>query len=652
MGSLKSKIFTIVTAIFMIAFLGCENSLLRTDLYDGKGEVINVGNGVGSVVLPSGNGFESGKIYKLTKDITIDFKSIVIPKDVAVTIDLNGFVIDRFDRGLETCTSVFVNEGTLTIIDSNPNAVHKYKWIKDTPVEYKQHVLHWDEKAGGEGVEGGVNLNGGAIVGGEALHSSARFGGAILNRGKLYLKSGNIVGNISNSGGGGVYVAKGATFVMDGGQILGNRTYQSARGGGVFVDNGGTFIFKGGKIDENYALSGGGIFVNDGAIFEMYGGSVSKNEVHAEFNNGGKGGGIDGESRIIKSEDDFVLGTPRKISVFGGEVRDNISAFHGGGIAIGYSETVLKNVTVSGNRSLGGNGGGIHIDSQLKNVKLENVSVLNNISEASTIYEDSLRSGNGGGIHVRTAIYHDAQLDLVNCTIRGNEAERYGGGLFADVSTAVIMKGGVVESNVAGAVGGGVVFFQENRFMQEGGVIRKNQAQRCGGIYSFLSECDLNGEISENRATDDYGGMLLVGGVAMLRESCNITKNTSEGIIGGVVARPSSGSEAEPAEPAVLYFAGGAVGGNLGYSSNKPNNLVDVVVDASGLLLEKGGFGTLFFTNGGIAQGEGFQSGYFGSNITQTNGDGILPADVQWINNPGDNPLFPVDLFPVKAVRP
>ena len=171
--------------------------------------------------------------------------------DVAfdLVIDLNGYVLKM--------TGIKVENGAhLTIIDSRPDAVHKF-----TSNANGLWVL--DEQNGTKIVKGGV------IYGGSAEK------------------------------GGGVYVAGGGTFTMTGGNIVGCMATASAtfhaRGGGVFVADRGTFNMSGGSITGCTTVGvysyGGGIY-NEGTM--TLSGTAEIRDCHAKHSSGGDafGGGI------------------------------------------------------------------------------------------------------------------------------------------------------------------------------------------------------------------------------------------------------------------------------------------------------------------------------------------------------------------------
>ncbi|MBS1478805.1 MAG: hypothetical protein HP025_06730, partial [Angelakisella sp.] len=191
-------------------------------------------------------------VIRLTGDIGITAYMTV---QRAVTIDLNGHLLKTTDEG-SNLIHVTPN-GELTLIDSNPNAVHKFD---------KSNAL-WKlaaEDAAGENI---VVIKGGAITGG-----SYYTGGGIYVRkgGTLLMRGGNIVGCTAREGGG-IYVEDGGRFEMSAGTITGcvaqTANNDDTRGGGLC--NFGTTVLSGtaairdcrailSDVDHGYA--GGGLY--------------------------------------------------------------------------------------------------------------------------------------------------------------------------------------------------------------------------------------------------------------------------------------------------------------------------------------------------------------------------------------------------------
>jgi hypothetical protein len=115
----------------------------------------------------------------------------------------------------------------------------------------------------------GVNDNNCALI---VVNDGGTFNMGRLNMGDNIVITGNKNNNGDDleSSGGGVYVAKGAKYFMNGGTITGNTAYY---GGGVCVC-GGTFTMLDGIITDNTAVEGGGVYVNsdyDNGMAGIYG---------------------------------------------------------------------------------------------------------------------------------------------------------------------------------------------------------------------------------------------------------------------------------------------------------------------------------------------------------------------------------------------
>lgn len=160
---------------------------------------------------------------QLTGNIDIS-STLVVTKDV--TLDLNGHVLKMTGKG----SVIHVKSGTLTLVDSNPSAEHKFT------NDGNDKPWRLDETAGAEKVKGGV------ITGGT---------------GSTYKYNNDIGQIVYNDCGGGVFVAPGASFIMEGGNIVGCSAGKS--GGGVKVTNDGDFKMSGGTISGCTAGGGGGI---------------------------------------------------------------------------------------------------------------------------------------------------------------------------------------------------------------------------------------------------------------------------------------------------------------------------------------------------------------------------------------------------------
>ena len=178
-------------------------------------------------------------VIRLTGDIEITaFMAVSRP----VTIDLNGHLLKTTSKG-SNLIHVIPN-GELTLIDSNPNAVHKFSVEEATGL--------WKQDAAGTKV-----IKGGAITGGTGT------------------------GEAGNTCGGGIYVRKGGTLLMRGGNIVG---CTAREGGGVHVEAGGRFKMSAGTITgctagQEEGKTANGVFIAAGGRFTQSPGAQITGEV-------------------------------------------------------------------------------------------------------------------------------------------------------------------------------------------------------------------------------------------------------------------------------------------------------------------------------------------------------------------------------------
>ena len=206
---------------------------------------------------------QNGGTITLTKDISYSGSqgALVVPSGKTVTLDLNGYKIDRQLMSATKKGSVIQVKGTLIINDS---------------------------KGGGIITGGYVDREKDKYDGGGGLY--------IYSGGKVTLNSGSIYGNKSYGKGPGVCICPGAEMTMNGGSISYNVNTKLDSAGGVYVQGsssggGAVFTMYDGEISHNIGGHGGGVYV-DGensaskAVFYLHGGMICYNEAN------GWGGGV------------------------------------------------------------------------------------------------------------------------------------------------------------------------------------------------------------------------------------------------------------------------------------------------------------------------------------------------------------------------
>lgn len=227
---------------------------------------------------------------------------LVIQGDV--TLDLNGFVLQHENRDANDSV-IKIESGTLTLVDSNPDAIHKF-------VKEATGLWTLNENAGTKIVKGGVITGG---IGREHSFSS-------------------VYGSISENGGGGVFINQDASFVMEGSNIVGcSAVGEHNTAGGVLVARSASFVMKAGKIAGCTAARGGGVYVADRdgdyalGSFTMNGGTIEWCVAYgsAAYDDGGG----------VNNLGSFTMN--------GGTIRNCTAAYgYGGGISS------LRNITICG----------------------------------------------------------------------------------------------------------------------------------------------------------------------------------------------------------------------------------------------------------------------------------------------------------------
>ena len=182
--------------------------------------------------------------------------------------------------------------------------------------------------------------------------------------GVLTLKNCQIKENYGTVAGGGIYLDKGVTATMDGGEISGNHVINptsQTNGGGIAV--GGTFTLNSGKISDNIKDGqwNGGAAASVSGTFTMNGGEVSGNIDTCTAGNA--------ENRTIGGGAFYVLGGTLNIN--GGTITNNTS-HRGGAIAFHYGPYNRGTVHITGGKIVGnyvtgGEGGAINMTSARKN---------------------------------------------------------------------------------------------------------------------------------------------------------------------------------------------------------------------------------------------------------------------------------------------
>ena len=262
----------------------------------------------------------------------------------------------------------------------------------------------------------------------DGKEGSDRADSMIRVNGTLVMEEGTTLQNNVNTDnwykeGGGVYVASGGNFVMNGGRIVG---CQSGFGGGVGVF--GIFEMNGGEISGNTAAhksgkredsSGGGVGIGNNGIMYMNGGEISGNTA-TYF-----GGGISLGDYYVR----YVDNAYPKLYMNGGRIAGNTSGNCGGGIFVqanGYAR--VSRGIIEGNRSRSGlyGGGAVYV-----NGGYQSIGYRNGLLELTDVEISGNHSGYYGGALAacptsNSRIYmKDGSVIYGNYDYRGNADEIY-----------------------------------------------------------------------------------------------------------------------------------------------------------------------------------------------------------------------------------
>jgi len=352
------------------------------------------------------NEVKKGGTIKVLSDVKLDSTIKVASSTPAFTLDLNGHVLDGSNipmpDGKNTYTGdIIQNRGDLTIIDSNPDAVHT-----DSLSAIKGGVM-----TGGKGeyyqVENGK-------------YASMIAGGAIFNSGKLSINGIAFFRNYAG-GGGAVLSRKGTITVTDcnflenscdingsqigmvnGHSILTNCKFEDGYGYyGAIYSQGDTLTMDNCVINGNKADgTGGGLYVRSNSLVTLNGCTFSKNT--ADYN----GGAFFVEESQVK--------------VTGCTFTDNTSNYGGACYLDEDSESTFTSCIFTGNSSKDSGGGlnGFHASCSLVNCEMTGNSCGRQggaIAYTGTVYtEDCKVTGNtSAGSYPSAGVYmYNAELHI------------------------------------------------------------------------------------------------------------------------------------------------------------------------------------------------------------------------------------------------
>jgi len=299
-------------------------------------------------------------------------------------------------------------------------------------------------------------------------------------------------------------------------------------GGGICIENAAVSIGTGTRFYDNSANAGGAIFITRNTEKRTV---IQNAEI---FDNTAKwGGGIYTYSEMLIEDT---------------RIYNNYASNYGGGVEIDGKGAIIKNSTITGNRT-GTSGGGIYV---AKDADIELINCSINENEASggggigtsgavlmsggTINNNNVRWGSGGGIKID----ENGSFTMSGGYVSGNTSLSSGGGIYIDKNGSFTMSGGYVSGNTSpNSTGGGI--YIEGKCIIEDGVISNNRAgnesnvTNGGGIsVSKGAEFSMNGGSIENNIASYSGGGIYTDNESKVQLSNVVLKNNRADNGGGM----------------------------------------------------------------------------------------------------------------------
>lgn len=181
---------------------------------------------------------EAGDVVILTEDVKADESdsALVIPDGTVLTLDLNGFTINRNQKthaGRSGAVIQVPSGAVLTVTDSE---------------EISTGVITGGNSSDGGGIRnsGTLILEGGCVTGNVA----ATAGGGIVNYGTLIVTGGKVTGNTAGKWGGGIYNAAEGSLTVDADIVFGNSAPREEN-----IRNSGSMKIVGGDTVQSVAIT-------------------------------------------------------------------------------------------------------------------------------------------------------------------------------------------------------------------------------------------------------------------------------------------------------------------------------------------------------------------------------------------------------------
>ena len=346
------------------------------------------------------------------------------------------------------------------------------------------------------------------------IDATAESNRLVFKGGKTQVKS----GNIAKVTGGGELILNDGVFCD--GSIKGDYS------GAVLVEKDSRFEMTGGVI-KNFTRKGGGVLtgtvvVTSGGAFEMSGGSIENNT--GNYCNRSGGGVL---LYAWNADDEDAVMTMSGNAV----IRDNTSKDGGGVYLIGNTDFKMTGGTITNNKAVSGQGGGVCV------------------------------AGTGGAVGENAAPANDTKFTMTGGEISANHASNCGGGIYIN-SDDVVLKGGRIENNDADRQGGGIYVSEPpQKAMIYNAVITGNEASVMGGGLWFCPTGDATFAVTNGVAVYDNQADGAGDDFVSLKGGSGVIKLTDRFLGGGPVE----------------WYKDGAVKGQTGGGITPPVNVLGSV---------------------------------------------------------------------------
>ena len=317
-------------------------------------------------------------------------------------------------------------------------------------------------------------------------------------------------------------------------------TVHQERGRGSAVHSAGTLTLTNATFTDNMAA------VYGGAVYNSWTGSLQiVDSTFSSNQSGDVGGAVHNAGTMAIDASLFSGNTAANVgggianlgtaSILRSELRNNIARY--GGAIHSDGTLVVESSVLSDNSTTEFGAAAAHLLGTATFVGcdiLRNVSDYNGavfVASGSTSFEDCIFSENratkatdsewatGGAVCIE-----EGNVELLRCTVSGNSAELYGGGIFNRGVLTIVDSS--LEDNASDDWGGGIYNDENGTLTVENSTINGNDAANGGGgIVNLANASILESELSNNTA--GHGGAIRSDGTLVVESSLLSDNSTS-----------------------------------------------------------------------------------------------------------------------------